>query len=242
MLKKKAIAIVRQNRINYNTISVEWDKSRHHPTDLKLKLLKAIKDGDEVLDLGCGNGLMMSEVLKQGSKKYIGLDNSLKLIALAKKRYTKEIKEKKVKFEVGDATKLPFDKNSFDFIFSFAVMHHIPSKELQLKFLSEIFNTLKAGGKAVVVNWNLLNGRFYKKFKVEEQLSNTSISYDYGDLYIPWKATSNNNVLRYIHIFSKKELTELAKEAGFKKCRINYYNQMGKMIKNGEEMVLRLEK
>lgn len=44
---------------------------------------------------------------------------------------------------VCDAEKLPFHDNSFDFIYSFGVLHHTPNME---QAVSEIYRVLKVGG------------------------------------------------------------------------------------------------
>jgi hypothetical protein len=36
--------------------------------------------------------------------------------------------------------------------------------------------------------------------------------FDFRDIFVPWQ----NKTLRYVHCFTKKELTDLAESAGFK--------------------------
>ena len=50
-----------------------------------------------------------------------------------------------VSFRQGDATKLPFDDETFDVVTSNYVYHNIPSKDRQA-ILLEILRTLKKGG------------------------------------------------------------------------------------------------
>lgn len=277
MEKRKALRIISENKRNYNLISKEWAVSRFQPSPLKIKLLRSIRSGFKVLDLGCGNGLMAREVIRRGGK-YIGLDVSAKLLAIARRKFVAEInphtkmdmaliaschgkkkivinsrpdkcglfgvgvKSGQVKFVLGDALKLPFKKNSFDFIFSFAVMHHIPSEELRLKFLSEINRVLKDKTSAVIVNWNLLNKWADKKYNISRQLKNPEKNFGSGDVRVPWLATKGKTVKRYIHIFNKKEIVNLARQAGFKEIKADYYNRAGELESNGEELVLRLKK
>lgn len=240
MDSREALRIIRENRTNYNLIAKEWDISRHQPSALKMELLKGIKKGYAVLDIGCGNGFMLPEVLRKGGR-YVGLDVSDKLIKIAEKRYSAEIK-KGAKFLTGDALKLPFKKASFGFIFSFAVLHHIPSAEKQLKFLSEVYRVLKKGGRAVIVNWNLLNSWPDDRFGVSKQLKKPAKGLSAGDVYIPWRATSAYKIKRFFHIFSKEELSALAKQSGFRRYRVTYHGRGGKLTKNGEEEGLTLRK
>ena len=184
---------------------------------------------------------MVPEVIKRGGH-YIGLDISEKLLALAKKIFKKEIKDKQVKFVLGEANNLPFTKNSFDFVFSYAVMHHIPSPEFRLGFLKEIYRVLNPGGQAAIINWNLLNAWADKRFKIKEQLAHQHPGLETNDVFVPWKATASKSISRYLHIFTKPEILALAKKAGFKKYSAEFYSRAGVKEKNSEELVLKLIK
>ena len=241
MEKRKALSIISETRRNYNIIAKEWNISRSIPSLIKIKLLRNIAKGFSVLDIGCGNGLMADEAIKRGGR-YFGSDISVKLIMEAKKKNVVNIKNKKAKFFVADAVDLPFKKNQFDFIFSFAVIHHIPSVELREKFLKEIFRVLKTGSKAVITSWNLLEKWACKKYDIKNQLKKISDGYDSGDVCVPWKGTRGKEVMRYLHYFTADELKSLAKSAGLKKIKIEYYDRFGKKKKNSETIVLSLMK
>ena len=237
MNQYKAQAIVRQTRQFYNTAAKEWDVSRGMPSPIKIKLIKPIKPGMKVLDLGCGNGLMVAPILQRGAY-YYGADISDKFIALCKKRYLSYIKTKQAEFKTADAVKLPYKNNYFDFAVSIAVMHHIPSAELRLKFLQELYRVMKTGAVAKIDNWNLHEEWGRNKYKIENQLKNIPAGHDEGDVLVPWKATGGKAIPRYLHIFSDKELKDLARAAGFKKIKIEYFNRAGVKTKNGEAQVM----
>jgi ubiquinone/menaquinone biosynthesis C-methylase UbiE len=190
---------------------------------------------DQVLDLGCGNGLMLTEVLRQGGQ-YIGLDFSKQLLKIAKKRYKDEIKKKQVKFFLATATKLPFENNSFDFVFSFAVLHHIPSARLRQKFFIEMFRVLRPGGQGAMLVWNLRHSKKYLSEAKNEALGVSGLDKD--DLIVLWKGTPGLKIKRYIHLFSRQEFFDLARQAGF--CSIKVYNskRTGEKDPNGEETVV----
>ncbi len=239
----KPAQIIRNIRSNYNTIAKEWDISRYRPSKLKVLLLKTAKPGMIVGDIGCGNGVIIPELLKRKIKKYYGLDISSKLIAIAKKKYSSEVKKGKVEFKVGSALKLPYKDNFFDVIFSFATMHHLPSVENHLKFLTEIKRVLKIGGKAVVINWNLLNEKTVERFKIKEKLIKMKKEgYNERDVYVGWNAMPGKDVQRFIHIFIPEEIKAMAQQIGFKKIKIEYYGQFGKKEPNGEELITILQK
>ena len=241
MNKTKAQAIVRQMRQFYNTAAKEWDTSRSAPSGVKIRLVRPVKKGMRVLDLGCGNGLMVASILEQGAY-YFGADISDKFIALCKKRYVSYIKTKQAEFLTANATKLSYKNNFFDYAVSSAVMHHIPSAELRLKFLQELYRVMKPGAIAKVDNWNLWSEWGRKKYKINSQLKNIPVGLDEGDVYIPWKATAGKTISRYIHVFAEQELKDLACTVGFKKIKIEYFNRAGVKTKNGEAQILTIKK
>jgi len=242
MKKHKALQIIRKMKADYNTISKEWDISRNTPSKRKLLFLRALKKGQKILDVGCGNGLLIPGVMSKGAV-YTGSDISNKLIVIAKKRYKKEVKEKKARFVIADAVKLPFKKNSFDMAVSFSVLHHIPSEVLRVKFLKEMKRVLKPGGTAVVSVWNLLNPWPLERFKIKEQLEHPRPGMDADDVLMPWKATPGKKpIMRYLHLFRKPELRRLARAAGWKKITIRFQNKNGRLEKNGEDLSMILKK
>lgn len=241
MAGKEALQIIRKTRVDYNTIAVDWDKTRVLPSGIKLKLLKDVKKGMKVMDLGCGNGLVARQIMEAGAS-YTGTDISEKLIKIDKNKFKAEIKKRKAKFFVADATKkLPLKNNYFDRIFCFAVLHHIPSDDLRIKLLSEVKRVLKRNGEARFIVWNLMNEWPYKRFKINEQLKKPNAGFEKGDVLLPWKATADKIIDRYLYIFTKEKLKELAQKAGFKNIKIDYYNRAGKKEKNGEELVLKIK-
>ena len=100
--------------------------------------LLAPKSGEQILDLGCGTGVLTAEIAGRGAK-VVGIDRSPEMVAQAKSKFPA------LKFEVVDATKMKFD-GEFDAVFSNAVLHWIPEAE---KVASGIARALKPGGRFV---------------------------------------------------------------------------------------------
>lgn len=162
--------------------------------------------GDRVLDLGCGNGRYY-QALEDKEVNYIGIDSSQELINIAKQKYPG------VDFQVGDALNLPFDDNQFDKIYSIAVLHHIPSNQLRLDFLKEAKRVLKPGGLIILTNWKFHQAKEWKlliKYTILRLVKKSKL--DYFDIMEPWAKKTE----RYYHWFRKRELINLAKEAGLK--------------------------
>lgn len=154
----KAKNIIRETIEDYNSISEKYSSVRSKPWKEMEFLFKDIEEGDNVLDLGCGNGRFY-EWLKKSN--YIGVDPSLELIKICKNNYPE------ANFIVALGNELPFEDNLFDKIFSIAVLHHIPSDKLRKEFLLEAKRVLKDNGVLTLTVWNL-------KEKGEK------------DVFIPW--------------------------------------------------------
>lgn len=206
-----------------------------------IDFVNKIEPGSSVLDLGCGNGRLFALLhSKRGSSgfnsgstqiKYIGTDPSKKFIELNNKKYVicenqpLDPQESAPVFRIGDGLTMNFN-NEFDYIISIAVLHHIPSEELQLKFLKNIYQALKPGGKILISTWNRLNDKYRNYFtkeykqKVLYQFGLVPESFSdlqYNDLIVPWRQSGH---FRFIHTFEPEELKLLAQKAGFKNIRI----------------------
>lgn len=99
--------------------------------------------GGKVLEIGCGSGYGATLIDKYfAPKEIIGIDMDEKMIRLANKQ-----KLPNTSFKVGNATKLNFKNSSFDGIFIFVVLHHIPNWK---KALDEFYRVLKKGGQIFI--------------------------------------------------------------------------------------------
>ncbi len=167
---------------------------------------KYIKEGDTILDLGCGNGRFYPFVKDIKNISYTGIDNNEALIAHAQKIYSS------TNFLVGDLLHIPFNRKA-DILFSIAALHHIPSLELRNKSIRELNRVLKKNGYAVITVWNLFQKRYRKH--VLESLFNFIVrfgKYGWNDTFIPW---GDGKVKRYYHAFTPKELKILFQKNGF---------------------------
>jgi len=215
MDKDFAQYLIIKTRDDYNLISDDFSSKRSGVwQEIVFLFNNHLEKGDKALDLGCGNGRFYP-LFKEKKVKYIGVDNSEKLITIAKNKYNRK------DFKVANGFSLPFKENYFDKVFSIAVLHHIPSQDLRIKFLKEAKRVLKNKGILVLTVWKFhqlreygylfkytilkLIGKFYSK-------NNQWAKLDLKDIFEPWGKTAQ----RYYHWFSKKELEGLAKKAGFK--------------------------
>ncbi len=96
----------------------------------------------EALDDGCGSGRYSFAIKRLGCVRVKGIDISLDAIELAKKMSPFSTDE--VSFIQGSVLELPFEDESFDFVFSNGVLHHT---EDDRKGLREIYRILKDEGQ-----------------------------------------------------------------------------------------------
>ncbi|MFM2126378.1 MAG: hypothetical protein RL328_2829 [Acidobacteriota bacterium] len=99
----------------------------------------------KALEIGCGPGRLMRPMSRHFAEIH-GIDVSDEMIARAKEN----LRETPNAFaHVGDGSRLTqFEDTSLDFIYSYAVFQHIPSRAVVLEYLAEIQRVLKPGGLA----------------------------------------------------------------------------------------------
>lgn len=207
MDRKYAEYLLNKTKQDYNLIADDFSRTRFKIwPEIVFLLDKYALVGEKILDLGCGNGHFF-EYFEGKGVDYFGVDNSGKLIGIAKNEHPSG------NFQVADALSLPFPDNFFDNIFSIAVFHHIPSGELRLQFLREAKRVLKTNGVLVLIVWNFREFKeFFLLFKsiVLKILKLSKL--DFGDFLEPW----GDKTVRYYHYFKKGELVDLAGKAGLK--------------------------
>ncbi len=209
--------IIRENKSVYNTIASEFSSTRQYLwNDLK-PLVRFLPTEGTLLDIGCGNGRLY-QMVQNSQVKYIGVDQSDKLIDIAKKQFPEG------RFIVQEMSRMSLPAKTADIIFSIAAFHHLPSHQLRIQGLKEMKRLLKPGGRVIMLNWNLYSDYARDKgWKVDEQ----------GGFWVPWKDASGAVVgSRYYHGFLLEELHEVADEAGFK-IEEQYYTKDGEVSSMG---------
>ncbi|KAG4411167.1 Delta(24)-sterol C-methyltransferase [Cadophora malorum] len=109
-----------------------------------------IKDGDKVLDVGCGVGGPAREIAKFTGAHITGLNNNDYQIERATRYAQKEGLSHQLDFVKGDFMQMSFPENSFDCVYAIEATVHAPSLE---GVYSQIFKVLKPGGVFGVYEW-----------------------------------------------------------------------------------------
>lgn len=227
-MQKKLLNIVKDG---YEEIADDFSETRKkYLWPELLKLADVVKDGDSILDAGCGNGRLI-EALKNKRIDYVGIDNGEKLTKLAREKYrflNYESRIKNYEFLIGNILELDklIDKK-FDYVFCVAVLHHLPGEDLRLKALYNLKEKLADNGKIILTVWNLWEQKKFRKLIFKSALFKFlgKNNADLGDILFKGFESKSE---RYYHAFTFCGLKSLFKKAGLNiiklyKDKYNYY-------------------
>lgn len=107
-------------------------------------LLKHITKDSSVLEIGCGNGRSISDILPI-TKNITGIDHNQEAIDEVKNNFSKY---PNLNFLKADATNLPFDDKSFDFVICMVTFANLADKKFLI--LDEMKRVLKNSGHIIV--------------------------------------------------------------------------------------------
>jgi ubiquinone/menaquinone biosynthesis C-methylase UbiE len=114
------------------------------------QIIDNIKTNKTILELGCGNGVILKKILKKKKiKSYLGTDFVKELIDNCKFKFN----SKKTKFKTLDMTMI--NKSTFpekyDYIITKRAIQNILNHELQLKVIDNVGYFLKKNGLMILV-------------------------------------------------------------------------------------------
>jgi D-alanine-D-alanine ligase len=126
--------------------------------DLIISIL-GLAPEDKILDLCCGQGRHVLELVRRGFSNVEGYDRSQYLIRKARARAQKEYLQ--VRFREGDARKLPYPPDTFDVVTVLGnSFGYFDSTSDDRKIVEEIFRVLKPDGKVFI---DISDGDYIKK-------------------------------------------------------------------------------
>lgn len=124
-----------------------WESGRRDVDDFLEMAGVRLAAAATALEIGTGAG-RTTKRLAQRFAAVTAIDVSPKMMDLARINL---IQFPSVKFRlVEGAGDIPFESNSFDLVFSYLTMQHIPSKNFQLNYLSEAIRVTRPGGWVVM--------------------------------------------------------------------------------------------
>ena len=123
------------------------------------KMIKNLRltGNEEVLDLGCGRGLLICEIAKHlpygkvhGIDLWSAKDQSGNALENTLKNADQDGVKQRVTIHTGDARALPFPNCTFDAVVSSLCLHNIGDKKGRERALLEMLRVLKPGGKFAI--------------------------------------------------------------------------------------------
>ena len=138
-----------------------------------LRLLDFVKftNKDRVLDIGCGNGLLLPEIIEK-IKYYDGIDFSKAFIKEAETRgRVGSLPRKKYNYHVGDVIEFCKDKTGYDKVFALDFTEHVNNQEFKDIF-SAVRKSMKKGGQLIAHTPNkdfLLERLKSEEIKIKKQ-------------------------------------------------------------------------
>ncbi len=125
---------IRQREDGKNVIAGDDEPYYRYKRKRFLDLLHSVDVSNKsVLEVGCGPGGNLLELSVKKPLKLVGVDISDEMVSLAKNKLPKEVDIIKI-----DGTKLPFDDNSFDIVFTSTVLQHNTDEVMLKEIMKEI--------------------------------------------------------------------------------------------------------
>lgn len=201
-----------------------WEHTRS-PAVYERLLNLVPKDVEKALDLGCGSG-SLSVLMANHVQRLIAIDISPSLISMAKEHRLKN-SVSNLELLVADAEKLPFREHSFDFVFSYGVLHHTDIDHTLLG----IGRLVKPGGKAVIFDYVMSNPRLnaYPVWHIVQALRSAPVYFNRYGVRVMWRIVlfrMSRAWLRHVcgDLFLTKESFESIFRKHFPNCKFKRYS------------------
>jgi len=127
--------------------SLESSIERH---ELWLANRLGLAEDSKVIDIGCGVGGPLRNIATFSGAKIVGLNNNEYQITRARRIAQQSALQDQASFLKGDFMKIPISDATFDAAYAIEATCHAPDR---VGVYSEIFRTLKAGGRFASYEW-----------------------------------------------------------------------------------------
>jgi tRNA (uracil-5-)-methyltransferase TRM9 len=216
------------NAVFYETFAGAFAATRRRIQPGVRQALEEIPKKGKWLDLGCGSGQLALEWVRQKRRgTYHGLDFSAGLLEEAKRTLegVELPRGLKVNFSQIDLTSpnwsVGLKKESLEGALAFAVLHHIPGEEQRVELLRQVHDQIKPRGFLIHSEWQFqFSAKLMARRMPWEFIGLTHEDVEAGDTLMDWRYALPGQAeqvgYRYVHLFSRGELSELAERSGFK--------------------------
>ena len=182
----------RENRIN---------EMREYACEAK----KYLTDNAAVLEVAPGPGYFSIELVKMGNFNITGMDISEDFVEICKVNAQRE--NVKINFVQGNVSSMPFENNTFDFIFCSAAFKNFKEP---VTALHEMYRVLKSSGVVLIVDMNHDVAKEIRNGEAKK-ISKTAIEYLF--MKITFKELAKG-------AYSRIELENMIKQTSFNENEI----------------------
>jgi len=140
----------------YDRFSASYERERHHGyhrlvDELELELVRRYGSGRDILEAGCGTGLLLAEAARIG-RSAVGFDLSHGMLSLAHERGLAVVQ--------GSLAHIPLPDASVDLVYCMKVLAHVPPIQ---QAIAELARVTRPGGHLLLEFYNPRSLRYLAK-------------------------------------------------------------------------------
>ena len=217
-------ALAELNRTFYAGFAGDFARTRRGwPLGFE-RILPHLRSAANVLDVGCGNGRLLSFLTERGwHGRYLGVDSSAGLLAAAEQN--RELRPAEASFRLVDLLSPHWAVTPAGFapdaIACLAVLHHIPGAAHRARLVAECADLLEPGGILIFSVWQFLSTpRLRARVLPWSKVGLKDEDVDPGDYLLSWGEGAVGH--RYCAAIAEETLRELAQHAGLTKVETFY--------------------
>ncbi len=173
--------------------------------------------GQRVLEIGVGLGTDLVQFAKAGAVCH-GVDITDRHLDMTARNFA--LRGLPVELKRGDATRIDYPGGTFDVVYSFGVIHHVPDARA---VMSEIARVLKPGGRCFVALYH--KGSFFHMYMllVRGLLQGRLFRLGYAGLMATVEGGADGVYMKpYVKLYSRREAKALL--SGFRVDRVSVHH------------------
>jgi ubiquinone/menaquinone biosynthesis C-methylase UbiE len=125
---------------------------RHHAMLDLVVSVSGVLDGDQVLDIGCGTGLLSLKFLEKAACSITAIDSSDEMLRIFREKIVMFNLSDQIHCEHQSAEEMDIHAYQFDIIASTVALHHVKEK---VPVIHKVYESLKEGGRFVLGDMDL---------------------------------------------------------------------------------------
>jgi len=142
---------------------------RHHAMLDLVVSVSGVRNGDQVLDIGCGTGLLSLKFLEKAACTITAVDSSEKMLNIFEEKIEQCHLTSQIHLEQLSAEEMEFPAHRFDIIASTVALHHVKEKGPVIR---KVYDALVKGGRFLLGEMDLdTTGNVEDPVRLERVLS-----------------------------------------------------------------------